>query len=111
MKVAKRLNKKPYKASPLRQIILVDKDSGKQRSIGILTMYDRAMHKLYSYALAPIMEATSEKHSFGFRRGRSAFDLHESIKKMLTAPNAPKFIVRGDTKAFYANVIALQVHN
>ena len=104
MKVAKRLNKKPYKASPLRQIILVDKGSGKQRSIGILTMYDRAMHKLYSYALAPLMEATSEQHSFGFRRGRSSFDLHESIKKMLTAPNAPKFIVRGDIKAFYATV-------
>ena len=48
MRVAKRLNKKPYKASSLRQIILVDKGSGKQRSIGILTMYDRAMHKLYT---------------------------------------------------------------
>ena len=81
MRVAKRLNKKPYKASPLRQIILVDKGSGKQRSIGILTMYDRAMHKLYSFALAPLMETTSEQRSFGFRRGRSTFDLHEQIKK------------------------------
>ena len=104
MRVAKRLNKKPYKASPLRQIILVDKGSGKQRSIGILTMYDRAMHKLYSYALAPLMEATSEQRSFGFRRGRSSFDLHEEIKKRLTAPNAPEYIVRGDIKAFYATV-------
>ena len=104
MRVAKRLNKKPYKASPMRQIILVDKGSGKQRSIGILTMYDRAMHKLYSYALAPLMEATSEQRSFGFRRGRSSFDLHEEIKKRLTAPNAPEYIVRGDIKAFYATV-------
>ena len=104
MRVAKRLNKKPYKASPLRQIILVDKGSGKQRSIGVLTMYDRAMHKLYSYALAPLMEATSEQRSFGFRRGRSSFDLHEEIKKRLTAANAPEYIVRGDIKAFYATV-------
>ena len=104
MRAAKQLNKKPYHASPLRQIILVDKGSDKQRTIGILTMYDRAMHKLYSYALAPIMEATSEQRSFGFRKGRSSFDLHETIKSMLTSPNAPEYIVRGDIKAFYANV-------
>lgn len=101
---AGKLNKKPYKASPLRQIILVDKGTGKERFIGVPTMYDRAMQKLYSFALAPVMEATSEKLSFGFRIGRSSFDLHENLKKMLTAPNAPKFIVRSDIKSFYANI-------
>lgn len=58
MRAANRLNKKPYHASPLRQIVIVDKGSGKERRIGIPTMYDRAMHTLYSYALAPVMEAT-----------------------------------------------------
>lgn len=67
-------------------------------------MYDRAMHKLYSYALAPIMEATSENLSFGFRKGRSSFDLHEKLKEMLTSPTAPKFIVRSDIRAFYATI-------
>lgn len=104
MRAAKRLNQKPYKASPLRQIILVDKGSGKERNIGMPTMFDRAMHKLYTFALSPIMEATSEEFSFGFRLGRSSFDLHENIKMMLTTSTAPKFIVRGDIKAFYANV-------
>ena len=104
MQAAKRLNKKPYRASPMRQIILADKGTGKQRVIGIPTMYDRTMHKLYSFALNPIMEATSETNSFGFRSGRSSFDLHENIKKILTTPDAPKFIVRSDIKAFYASV-------
>ncbi|MBR6013458.1 MAG: exodeoxyribonuclease III [Selenomonadaceae bacterium] len=99
-----KLNKKPYKASPLRQIILIDKGTGKERYIGVPTMYDRAMHKLYSYALAPVMEATSEKFSFGFRKGRSSFDLHENLKKMLTSPTAPQFIVKSDIKAFYATI-------
>ena len=37
-----KLNKKPYKAGLLRQIILIDKGTGKERYIGMPTMYDRA---------------------------------------------------------------------
>ena len=104
MKAAKALNQGPYKAKPLRQIILVDKGSGKERHIGILSMYDRAMHTLYSFYLSPIMEYESEHRSFGFRIGRSAFDVNENIKDILTIPNPPEFVVRGDIKAFYASI-------
>lgn len=104
MKAAKRLNKKPYHASPLRQIVIVDKGTGKERRIGIPTMYDRAMHTLYSYALAPVMEATSEGRSYGFRKNRSTMDVHENIKDILTVTMTPEFIVRADIKAFYSNI-------
>lgn len=103
-RAAQRLNHRPYKASPLRQIVIVDKRNGKERRVGIPTMYDRAMHKLYSYALSPVMEATNEPLSFGFRKNRSSFDVHENIKYALTVPDAPEYLVRTDIKAFYANV-------
>ena len=104
MQAAKNLNHDTYHASPLRQVIILEKGSGKERHVGIPVMYDRAMHKLYDYSLKPVMEAMSESHSFGFRLKRSAFDVHENIKAMLTAPDAPEYIVRGDVKAFYASI-------
>lgn len=76
MRAAMALTSKDYHASPLRQIRLIAKNTGKERRPCLPTYYDRAMNVLYGYSLIPVTEATAERKSFAFRPGRSTQDAH-----------------------------------
>ncbi|CAK7087490.1 MAG: hypothetical protein ENTB_04234 [Enterocloster aldenensis] len=104
MLAAKSLTSKNYHASPLRQIIIEAKNTGKQRRQGLPTYYDRAMGVLYGYSLIPVAEAMAERKSFAFRPGRSAQDAHAYVLQALKGKDAPEFIVCGDVKGFYSHV-------
>lgn len=104
MKAAISLNKGEYKAKPLKQFIFTDKKSSKQRQIGIPTMYDRAMQVLYAYSLEPIEEATADRKSFAFRKGRSPEQAHAFIMDCLTDIDAPKWILITDIQSYYDSI-------
>ncbi len=72
MRAAILLNNMEYKAKPLKYFVFKDTKTGKERSVGSPTVFDRAMQVLYSYALEPIAEARADRKSFAFRKGRSA---------------------------------------
>lgn len=103
MKAAMSLTSKNYRASPLRQIIIVDK-KGKERRPSIPTYFDRAMNVLYAYSLIPVAEAIGDRKSFAFRRGRSPQDAHAYVLEALKGKNAPSIIVCADIKACYAHI-------
>lgn len=103
MKAAMSLTSKGYRASPLRQIIIIDK-KGKERRPNIPTYYDRAMNVLYAYSLTPIAEARGDRKSFAFRRGRSTQDAHAYILEALKGEDAPSIIVCADIKACYSHI-------
>ena len=98
-----------YHARPYKQVDYRPK-GGKERHIGLATMYDRAMSRLFNFALAPIEEVQADKKSFGFRKGRSAHDAHEWLRFMLTKRGddgkgiAPSIVVKADVRCFYASV-------
>lgn len=71
-----------YKAQPLKRVFINKPGKKKKRPLGIPTMYDRAMQCLYSLALEPIAEVTSDSRSFGFRKFRSTKD---SCQQVFTA--------------------------
>lgn len=73
-----------YQAMPSR-LLLIQSKNGKERRIHIDTYYDRAMQCLYAYALDPIAESWGDRKSFAYRKGRSAYDLNEYIKRGLSA--------------------------
>lgn len=79
MKAVLALTDKQYKAKPLRRVFIEKKGKNKKRSLGIPTMYDRAMQTLYALELEPAAETTGDTISFGFRKGRSAKDACEQI--------------------------------
>lgn len=103
MRAAMSLTSKGYKASPLRQIIIVDK-KGKERRPNIPTYFDRAMNVLYAYSLIPVAEAIGDRKSFAFRRGRSTQDAHAYVLEALKGKGAPSLVVCADIKACYAHI-------
>ena len=74
MRAAMSLTSKGYHASPMRQILIIAKNTGKERRPQLPTYRDRAMSVLYGYSLIPVTEALAERKSFAFRPGRSAQD-------------------------------------
>jgi RNA-directed DNA polymerase len=67
-------------------------------------MYDRAMQCLYSLALEPIAEITSDPRSFGFRKFRSTKDSCQQIFLCLSRKNSAQWILEGDIKGCFDHI-------
>ena len=104
MRAAMSLTSKDYHASPMRQILIVAKNTGKERRPQLPTYRDRAMSVLYGYSLIPVTEALAERKSFAFRPGRSAQDAHAYVFEALKGKDAPSLVVCGDIKAYYSHI-------
>ena len=64
-------NPSNYKASPIKRV-WIPKGKNSRRPLDIPTLKDRALQHLVNLILEPLVEMTSEPHSFGFRPYRSA---------------------------------------
>ena len=104
IQAALKLGDKDYHASPLRVIKFCSKNNGKIRRGHLLTYFDRAMSVLHGYSLLPVLEATGDKKSFGFRHERSTQDAHACVLEGLKGHNAPRWVVCADVKAFYSSI-------
>lgn len=104
MKATIFLNSGEYKAAPLKRIVIQDKRGMKERRIGIPTLTDRAMQVLYTYALEPIFEATADRKSFAFRKGRSALDAHACLYDNLCDYECPEWVLITDIKNCYDSI-------
>jgi len=102
-KVAKTLNRRGYKPSPLRRIY-IPKRNGKLRPLGIPTMKDRAMQALHLLALEPIAETTGDQFSYGFRKFRSCRDAIKYLYTCLSKKNSAKWIFEADILGCFDNI-------
>lgn len=100
---AQSLCRRGYKAQPLRRIY-IPKKNGKKRPLSIPTMMDRAMQALYKLALAPVAETKADKHSYGFREGRSCADAVSAAFNFLSKPNSATWVLEADIKGCYDNI-------
>src|SRR6201984_505862 len=73
------------------------------RPRGIPTMKDRAQQALYLLALAPVVETTADKNSYGFRQQRSCADAMEQCFKTLRSANT-QWILEGDIKSCFDKI-------
>ena len=103
MRAALALNSKGFVATPAVMNIMLTK-TGKVRRISSLTCFDSAMQCLHAYALDPFSEATADKRSFAFRKGRSTLDPHPFIIDSLSKPNSPKWLFIGDISQCYESI-------
>lgn len=98
------LQSKHYKAKPLKRILIPKAEQGKQRPLSIPTLKDRAMQALYKLGLEPITETQADKHSYGFRPGRSTADAIAQCFNVLAAPHRAEWVLEGDIQGCFDNI-------
>lgn len=81
------------KSDSIRKVY-ISRPNGRQRSLGIPTMKDRAKQFLLLMALEPEWEARFEPNSYGFRPCRSYQDAREAICQSLK--QRAKYVFNGD---------------
>ena len=104
MRAALQLCAAEFEPKPRRLVKIRSKNTGKVRSCGLLCYQDRAMDKLWSWALLPVAEARADKKSFAFRPGRGPIDAHQCAAQMFTGIGAPAFAVVVDLKCYYEHI-------
>jgi RNA-directed DNA polymerase len=89
-------NPNQYKASSVKRIYIPKPGTNEQRPLGIPTLIDRALQKVYHFAIDPVVECQSDKNSYGFRKHRSTQDAITTLRSLLDKPTSPTMILETD---------------
>jgi RNA-directed DNA polymerase len=67
-------------------------------------MMDRAIQAVVSLSLDPVIEETSDNHSYGSRKFRSPHDAINRTRHILDKPKSARFILDVDIKQCFDNL-------
>ena len=101
---------KSYNTNPVKIIEIPKVGSRKLREIGIPTIYDRLVQKLFLLVLDPVIDVHSDRSSFGFRNGRNAHQAIGRVASILSKQSTKKYMVQNkyilkvDIEDFFGSV-------
>jgi RNA-directed DNA polymerase len=103
--IIKRNKHVTYKAGPIKRVF-IPKKNGALRSLGIPNIKDRCLQELLRLVLDPVVELTSDAHSYGFRTHRSAKNAIGAIRTAIQSSESKdnKYILDADIKGFFDNI-------
>lgn len=93
-----------YEPLPLKRVWLPKPGKVEKRSLGIPTLFDRAVQALYLYTLEPVVETLADSRSFGFRKARSVRDAAEYIRLMCASKYGKRYVLEVDIRKFFDTI-------
>src|SRR4030042_1224170 len=99
-KIWNRMSSGSYFPSAVREV-LIPKDNGKMRALGIPTVSDRIAQTIVKMNLEPRLEPIFHDDSYGYRPGKSAFD---AVKKARERCWKYGWVIDMDIKGFFDNI-------
>jgi len=98
--IAEILNGK-FKPTPVRRVV-IPKEDGKKRKLGIPTVVDRVVQQAISQVLSPVYERQFSPYSYGFRPKRNTHQALNECKAIIT--EGYKYAVDMDLEKFFDTV-------
>ena len=99
--IKEKLKDKSYQPKAVLRV-LIDKDNGKKRPLGIPTIKDRIVQTAAKLIIEPIFEADFADCSYGFRPKRSAHDAIREIYQYLRF--GCRWVIDADLKSYFDTI-------